>query len=137
MNDMFAQITGEARMRLGRLAGFDAGGAPLVSVSGLPPAPSDSLVALTEADRDCDLVVSPHSVHEGRPLVLGRLASREVRAGAGTIASITETGDKVTIRCGAARITLHADGRITLRGREILSRASGANRVQGGSVDLN
>ena len=34
-------------------------------------------------------------------------------------------------------ITLEADGRITLRGTDLLSRAEGANRVQGASVQLN
>lgn len=45
--------------------------------------------------------------------------------------------DAPTLRCGKASITLSADGRVTIRGTDILTRAEGANRVQGASVQLN
>lgn len=45
--------------------------------------------------------------------------------------------DSIALRCGAASITLHHDGRIVLRGVHIVSHASGVNRIRGGSVELN
>ncbi len=44
---------------------------------------------------------------------------------------------EIVLRCGRASITLTHAGKIILRGRHILSRATGANRVQGATVQLN
>jgi hypothetical protein len=44
---------------------------------------------------------------------------------------------EVVLRCGPASIRLTPDGRVTIRGTRILSRADGPNRVQGASVELN
>ena len=45
--------------------------------------------------------------------------------------------EEVTLACGKASITLTKDGRISLRGVEIVSRASGANKIRGASVSIN
>lgn len=45
--------------------------------------------------------------------------------------------NRISLQCGQARITLTKDGKITIKGKYLLSRAKGANRIQGGSVDLN
>lgn len=44
---------------------------------------------------------------------------------------------EVVLRCGKASLTLSEDGCIELRGTAILSHAEGANRIRGGSVQLN
>ncbi len=44
---------------------------------------------------------------------------------------------EVVLRCGQASLTLHEDGCIELRGTSILTHAQGANRIRGGSVQLN
>lgn len=44
---------------------------------------------------------------------------------------------KITLRCGRSSITLHANGKIVLRGEYILSEAEGTNRIAGGRVDVN
>jgi hypothetical protein len=45
--------------------------------------------------------------------------------------------DEVTLVCGKASITLTKNGRINLRAVEITSRASGANKIRGASVNIN
>jgi hypothetical protein len=40
-------------------------------------------------------------------------------------------------RCGKASITMKADGTVTIRGTQILTRAERTNRVQGATVALN
>lgn len=45
--------------------------------------------------------------------------------------------EKITLRCGKASITLTQSGRIIIRGAHVLSRSSGVNRIQGGSVRIN
>lgn len=45
--------------------------------------------------------------------------------------------EDVTIRCGASSITLTAAGKIIIRGKYIVSRSSGVQRIKGGSVQIN
>ncbi|MET0350524.1 MAG: DUF6484 domain-containing protein [Rhizobacter sp.] len=44
---------------------------------------------------------------------------------------------ELVLRCGRASLLLRADGLVELRGESITSHASAANRVRGGSVQLN
>ena len=44
---------------------------------------------------------------------------------------------QLVLRCGAASITLESNGKVSIRGTQIVSEAEGANRVRGGSVQLN
>jgi len=48
------------------------------------------------------------------------------------------TGEKeIVLRCGKSSITLTKEGKILLRGKYLLSRSSGVNRIKGGSVQIN
>jgi hypothetical protein len=44
---------------------------------------------------------------------------------------------ELVLECGKASITLQQDGTVRIVGERILSRSTGPNRVQGGSVQLN
>lgn len=44
---------------------------------------------------------------------------------------------EIVLRCGKASITLTRAGKIILRGKYLLSRSSGVNRIKGGSVQIN
>ena len=44
---------------------------------------------------------------------------------------------RLTLQCGRASLTLDVNGDIELRGRDVLSRASGQNRIKGSSISLN
>ncbi len=48
-----------------------------------------------------------------------------------------EAAQEIVLVAGSSRLHLDARGRTTLSGEQVVSRASGANRVQGGSVQLN
>lgn len=50
---------------------------------------------------------------------------------------VLEGHDEVVLRCGKASITLRRDGKIAVQGVELLSRATGTNRIRGGSVAIN
>lgn len=45
--------------------------------------------------------------------------------------------EQIVLRCGKASITLTKAGKVLIRGTYLLSRSSGANRIKGGSVQLN
>jgi hypothetical protein len=44
---------------------------------------------------------------------------------------------EIVLRCGRASITLTRAGKVLIRGRYVLSRSSGVNRLKGGSVQIN
>ena len=44
---------------------------------------------------------------------------------------------KITLQCGQSSITLHANGKIVLRGEYIVSAAEGTNRIVGGQIEIN
>jgi hypothetical protein len=48
-----------------------------------------------------------------------------------------EAGEQITLRCGKGSVTLRADGKVIVKGVEIVSTAQRRNRVKGGSVDIN
>lgn len=74
---------------------------------------------------------------DGEPLILGLIQPLvpEVEADGETL--VIEARREVVLKCGKASIQLTADGRVTIRGTQLLSRSDGANRVQGASVLLN
>jgi uncharacterized protein (DUF2345 family) len=51
--------------------------------------------------------------------------------------AVVEARHSLTLRCGKSSITLHANGKIVLRGEYILSDADGINRIAGGQIELN
>jgi Domain of unknown function (DUF6484) len=74
---------------------------------------------------------------EDEPLVLGLIQPLVPEIEADGEKLILEARQEVTLRCGKASIQLTADGRVTIRGTQVLSRSDGPNRVQGASVQLN
>jgi len=50
---------------------------------------------------------------------------------------LIEGKDEIVLRCGQASITLRRDGKVVLRGTYLETRASGTNRIKGGSVQIN
>lgn len=80
-----------------------------------------------------------------RPLLIGPMERPPVRADNPqtpgedrSVARVEARGqDQITIRCGKSSITLTRSGKIILRGKYILSRSEGVNRIKGGSVQIN
>lgn len=50
---------------------------------------------------------------------------------------LIEGAEQVELKCGEASITLTKAGKILIRGKYLLNRASGVNRIVGGSVQVN
>ncbi|WP_239576531.1 DUF6484 domain-containing protein [Archangium primigenium] len=48
-----------------------------------------------------------------------------------------EGRDEVVLRCGEASITLRRNGKVIVKGTQLESRATGAHRIKGGSVEIN
>jgi len=50
---------------------------------------------------------------------------------------VLEATKELTLVCGKSSITLRSDGKVIVKGTEILSRASGTNKIRGASVKIN
>ena len=50
---------------------------------------------------------------------------------------VIEARENLTFKCGEGSITLRADGKILIRGKDLVSRAQRLNRIQGGAVAIN
>lgn len=83
-----------------------------------------------------------------KPIILGLLqppATVDPAPGFAGPLSISVDGEQITfsarneivLRCGKASITLTRAGKVLIRGAYLLSRSSGANRIKGGSVQIN
>ena len=78
----------------------------------------------------------------GRPLIVGRIVDPQQRSNIPHIIRDGEqmritANERIELRCGKATIVMEKDGHITIRGTYVTSHASAANRIRGGSVNLN
>jgi hypothetical protein len=138
---------------VGVLAEFDDSGAPSVVVprAGIyAPVGARSTVALQEAHRGRDVVIVFEGGNVAAPIVLGLLhggvdlilaraeaSSPLIEALVDDDRVVMEASRQIELRCGKASITLSRDGKIRIRGTNLLSRASGQHRIKGGSVHIN
>jgi hypothetical protein len=84
--------------------------------------------------------VPPRS--SSRPVILGRLSRRPLTAPAAKESEIPdelviEAKDSLTLRVGDGSITLRADGKILIKGKDLVSHAQRLNRIKGGAVSIN
>jgi hypothetical protein len=76
---------------------------------------------------------------DDRGIILGA-----IRAGAPVVA-VAETPDELVVeakssmvlRVGDGSITIHDDGKILIKGKDLVSHAQRVNRIKGGSVSIN
>jgi uncharacterized protein involved in type VI secretion and phage assembly len=76
-----------------------------------------------------------------RPLIVGRIVEPTRKSPPQVVRDgerVKITGEeRIELRCGKSTIIMEKDGRITIRGTYVTSHASAANRIRGGSIDLN
>jgi hypothetical protein len=86
------------------------------------------VVAFLDADIDRPVITGLLSEGEAEPPRRREIAAEEL---------LLRGEREITLVCGEARITLTRDGRIVIRGVDLLSRVSGSHRIRAGSISLN
>jgi hypothetical protein len=141
MTKTFKRIEGVV---IGIFLGFD-GEAPLVVFPGNAKETAVRARSLTEMSFDmigAEVALLFEDGDVGRPLIVGRIVEPIRKAKASQVIRDGEyvkiTGEeRLELRCGKATIIMEKDGHITIRGTYVTSHASAANRIRGGSVNLN
>jgi hypothetical protein len=113
----------------------------LADASGTAVVPARSVVTVQPTDIGRDVLIVFEEGDRSRPVIVGILQDRAVQASADVVVDgkrVTVTADdELTLKSGKASITLGADGRIVIKGMEIVSRARGTNKVRGSTVLIN
>ncbi len=146
---------------VGRLAAIGAGGEPHVDYPGAPPdgVAARSMVAVGVAQIDHEVALLFEGGDPQKPMIMGLMyrpdaspsvgeaerasgADAPVRTAQPTVENdgerlVFEADKEIVLRCGKASITLTRAGKILIRGAYLLTRSSGVNRIQGGSVQIN
>lgn len=142
MSDVRERIDGVV---IGIFLGFDDAASPLVVFHGNleeTAVPARSLTGLTSEMIGSEVALLFHEGDAMKPLIVGRVVEPARKTAAPQVVRdggrVRITGEeRIELRCGNATILMEKDGRITIRGTYVTSQASAANRIRGGSIDLN
>ena len=93
---------------------------------------SAALTPLQIGDR---VLMLPPAAPEGCGVVIGKLVTYSPSE-AGRHVQI-EASESVTLKCGESSIALRADGKVMIRGDEVLVRSKGTHRIRAGNVAIN
>ncbi|MDG4853527.1 MULTISPECIES: DUF6484 domain-containing protein [unclassified Mesorhizobium] len=104
--------------------------------------PARSLAELTSEMIGAEVALLFQDGDPGRPLIVGRIIDSVPKSDTSTVIRDGDririsANERIELRCGKATIVMEKDGHITIRGTYLTSHASAANRIRGGSVNLN
>jgi hypothetical protein len=140
------RLTGAIR---GVLSGLSAQGEPLVDFCGNSAARELVAVAtvpVRQEDIGKEAILLFEDGDPARPLLVGLVqppaaplfdASKKVEVTVDGRRLTLTAQDEISLRCGEASITLTSAGKVLIKGTYLLSKATGPNRIKGGSVQLN
>jgi len=142
-------------LQVGAWVGTDDQGRPLVSVGGRDAVVARCTVACpaghgASAGESVPALLFLEDGDVERPIIVGFIAT--VLAPAPTLVDmqlkpsgatldgkrlVFEASQEVVLKCGKGSITLQANGRVVIKGTELVSRAEGTNKIRGASVSIN
>lgn len=86
------------------------------------------------------VVVWSTTEREKRGVVMGRVGAARTTGPEGAAIPdelLLEAGQSLILRCGDGSVTIRRDGKILIKGKDVVSHAKRVNRVKGGSVSIN
>ncbi|PCJ39014.1 MAG: hypothetical protein COA99_10875 [Moraxellaceae bacterium] len=141
---------------VGRLVELREDGVALVDYPGntLGPLVAQSIITLapSQAVKNQSLMLMFDNQQADKPVIMGVVQSQLVsnekqtmtlqngRPDAALVDGKTihiDAKDEIQLICGKSSVILRKDGKIVIKGTNILSRSSGANKIKGASINLN
>jgi hypothetical protein len=133
---------------IGVFAGFDSDGKICVDFSLNPykkPVTAVSAISFNKNDTGKKVALIFQNGNPSFPVIVGPIVSDYQIKYDGKSNELIEDNERINLnaqneivlRCGKASITLTKSGKIIIRGKYILSRSSGVNKIKGGSVQIN
>jgi len=135
---------------IGKLTAWDDAGNPLVDYPNNPSEcllPARSTVPLNQAHLGREVALMLVNGDLRQPLIVGLLQPpigapmNEHRPPAAAEIDgerlVFTAKQEIVLQCGQASLTLTKAGKVVIRGAYLLSRSTGVNRIQGGSIQLN
>jgi len=127
---------------IGTFCGWNDEGAPLVEYpdnSRQIPVSARSTVALVKQDIGSEVALLFEDNSSRCPLVVGLIQPpvTDLTATVDDEVVVLEAKERIELRCGKAKIVLTRDGRILIKGTDVMSRSEGPNRLKGASIQIN
>ena len=125
----------------GQVASVSADGEFTVEYPGNELGPIPAKTVVQDLWLGATVLLSFDSGDPTRPIVLGvvhdriHTQGRTIHLKAAKI--VLEASEQLSIQCGEAAVEAGRDGKLKLKGRDVLSRAARTNKVQGSTVQLN
>lgn len=136
---------------IARLHGFDVNDKPIIAH--LEQLPGELIAArttvpLTQQMIGADVVLVFEQGKAWRPIIIGVLQSgvppvdaRKKSQAVSILADderfLVDAEREIVLRCGDASITLTRCGKVIIKGKYVLSRSEGYNKIKGAVIDLN
>jgi len=127
---------------VGRITGFHSGGDPLVDFTMNrtgSPLVARTTVGLAKCHIGRDAAVMFESGDFRKPIIIGlmHISKQDVETVEDDNTTVISSEKEILIRCGEASIHLKKDGKIIIKGKDILSRARRNHDIKGGMINLN
>jgi hypothetical protein len=126
---------------VGEVSKIASDGVVSVDFSANPLGPLEARTLVEDLHPGAKVLLVFEQGDPARPIVLGviqdrvRTKGRQLNLKASKI--VIEAEEGISLQCGEARVEASRDGKLRLGGKDIVSRASRTNKVQGSSVRLN
>jgi hypothetical protein len=133
-------------VRRGRVSALLDGGSVAVVCDGIDRAHPCCDVLRTSETSQLELTVADIVVvllpagEDERGVVLGRIGPPRAAAAASEEVPdelVLEASKNLVLKCGDGSITIREDGKILIKGKDLVSHAKRVNRIRGGSVAIN
>ncbi len=142
-------------VRIGRIAAIQKDGLPTVDFNDNPlgPLPARSIVCISHWHLGSQVLLNFENDDLSCPIIVGILQQRPVdrdhddapELDRKEVRDVLIDGEKlllnakneIEIRCGKSALILKADGKVIIKGEQIVSRARKVNKIKGASVKIN
>jgi Domain of unknown function (DUF6484) len=140
---------------IGKIVAFVPEIGPFVDFPGNPkqtPLASRSTVHLESSFKGKEVTLLFEGANVAKPIITGVLQDHVETPGKDIAPSVHKNSvvahvdgeslvlkaeEEIVLECGKASITLTKAGKVLIKGEYVLSRSSGANKIKGGSVQIN